>query len=293
VDVDERRMSLANLVADPVVPVEPGPVDVRLTLPWGSWHDRVVADTASPVRVTLPATVGLPPLRVRVLAEHPERPDSRRFAVTALGNEGLIGEIRDAGGRPIGPLDHADAASLPRWGAYAATADLVFPLNADGAVVLDLAGEPRAEPLSWTREPNWDKLVSSGRLDALSDVEAKQLTNAKWESALLGVAGAYACYARERDVLPVVLSNLRQLDHELPDLPILDAALDRSNGTRRSEAARELEALEASGGVPLFRWGVGMGVLAAEHYDVPALAERYRELEPRLVEVSVWTLWRE
>jgi energy-coupling factor transporter ATP-binding protein EcfA2 len=37
----------------------------------------------------------------------------------------------------------------------------------------------------------------------------------------------------------------------------------------------------------------GIGVLAAEHHRLPALAASYRELEPRLAAGSVWSVWHE
>jgi hypothetical protein len=303
VEVGDSRRSLSALVRDPLVPVEPGPVTIRLALPWGEWHERVVVDQAAPTRVELPRAVGVPPLRVRLLARRKDVPESPRFGLVTLGRHATLGTIRDAAGTELGRLERGAARvlqpaaglpRLPRWRVYAHVRGLALPLSADGAVALELADEPRAEPLSWTSEPNWDRLVSSGRLEDLSEEQAAILTYAKWESPLLGLAGAYACYARGRDdLLPIVLTNLAGLDAELPDLPILEAALDRRLGRRRKEVTEALAALGDPPARPLFRWGVGIGVLAAEHHRLPALAASYRELEPRLAAGSVWSVWHE
>jgi len=303
VEVGERRLSLHQLVDAPLVSVDPGPVTIRVTLPWGEWHKRIFVTQATPTRVILPEEVGVPPLRVRVLAADAWAQSSPPFSVITLGEPAVDGAIVDGIHGVLGQLKPTSPhllepsvgpALLPRWRAYAAVRGLGFPLNANGAVAIDLAAEPRAEPLSWTSEPNWDRLVSSGRLEDLSEEQASMLTYAKWESPLLGLAGAYACYAQRRDdLLPVVLGNLARLDDQIPDLPILEAALDRRNDVRRLETARRLEALQASASVPMFRWGVGIGVLAAEHYSLSDLKRTYGALETRLVNGSVWTLWRD
>ena len=47
------------------------------------------------------------------------------------------------------------------------------------------------------------------------------------------------------------------------------------------------------GKVPLFRWGVAIGALAAEHYEQRELAQRLAALDRRVVVSSIWTMWRE
>jgi hypothetical protein len=257
---------------------------------------------ATPTRVTLPDQVGVPPLRVRVLAGRLRRPASPPHAVITVGSAAVPGEILDAAGVVLGTLEPATKAlSRPRmrrsasrrWKTYVRVRGLGFPLSAEGAVAIAFDAQPRVEPLSWIEEENWDRLVSSGRLEDLDAEQASMLTYAKWKSPLLGLAGGYACYANRRDeLLPVVLGNLARLEPELPDLAILEAALDRAQEKHRPETAQRLAALETSQAVPLFRWGVGIGVLAADHYDLADLRLRLQELEPRLVAESVWTLWR-
>jgi hypothetical protein len=114
---------------------------------------------------------------------------------------------------------------------------LRFPLSEDGALAVQLGRSPRVEPLSLTPSAHWDRLVSSRRVDDLPLDHAIALTWDKWDAPLLGLAGAYACLAQEADeYLRTVLDNLAQLAPGLPDLPILEAALDRA--PRRSPRRR-------------------------------------------------------
>jgi hypothetical protein len=263
----------------------------------------VVADQAWPTLVMLPEEVGIPPLRVRLLGEEKPRPESAPLRVLTLGEPALEGRITDGRGTVLGKLERAgrqasapdvERANLPRWRVHAVVDELGFPLNATGAVAIERRPAPRAEPISWTPEVNWDQLVSSGRLEDLTGEQADLLTYAKWNDPLLGLAGAYACYANRReDLLPVVLRNLGRLDHELPDMPILQAALDRWSNVHTPQTKGALRQIEADGAVPLFGWGIGIGTLAAENYELAALRGRFTALEPRLVSGSVWTLWRQ
>jgi hypothetical protein len=186
--------------------------------------------------------------------------------------------------------------SLPRWQAYGevsrGAAQWRFPLSETGPLAVHTGPHPRAEPLSITPSPHWDRLVSSGRLDDIAPEEAVDLTNEKWVEPLLGLAGAYACFAQRSDeYLRIVLQNLRRLEPDLPDLPILQAALDRG-AQKRANVADELNQLGNSGAVPVFRWGVALGILAAEHYNVPILAARLRLVGKHLALNSAWTMWR-
>jgi hypothetical protein len=186
--------------------------------------------------------------------------------------------------------------SLPAWQAYGqvsyGVAQWLFPLSETGPLAVQTGRNPRAEPLSAIPSPHWDRLVSSGRLDDIAPREAVGLTNDKWAEPLLGLAGAYACFAQQSDeYLRIVLENLRRLEPDLPDLPILEAALDR-RAQKRTKVADELNALGHSGVVPVFRWGVALGILASEHYNVPALGAHLRLVEQRLAPNSTWTMWR-
>lgn len=43
--------------------------------------------------------------------------------------------------------------------------------------------------------------------------------------------------------------------------------------------------------VPLLRWGVSIGRLAAEHYGADRLSAKLGWLEPRLAPESILTMW--
>lgn len=314
VDVGGTSVSLRRLVDQPVVPVNAGPMTVRVTLPWGSWATRVHVDQGHATKVRLPRAVGVPPLRVKLLGSGEFGEDAPGRTVAAVGRSHLHGWLLDASEARVGtlmpfqgssnsawaaPLSLAstDTRPLPRWQAYGAVSyrkrRLMFPLNEYGPVAVQLGRRPRVEPLSLTPSPHWDRLVSSGQLEnVLSERDAIRLTNDKWSAPLLGLAGAYACYAQRSDeYLRIVLRNLRSLDAALPDLPILEAAIDRRNDAHSPAVEGRLRAIGAVDAVPVFRWGVGIGVLAAEHYEERHLAERLRDVEQRLIGSSTWTLW--
>lgn len=194
------------------------------------------------------------------------------------------------------PLWAARQRLQPRWRSFGSVPNrhgrLVFPLNEDGPVAVQIGSSPRAEPLSVSPSPHWDRLVSSGRLDDITPDEAVGLTREKWREPLLGLAGGYACFAqRSDDYVRIVLRNLRRLDPELPDLTLLTAALDRRSGVRHRTVRAQLEELAATGALPIFRWGFALGILAARHYNVSPLVDRLTAIEPTLATNSIWTLW--
>jgi hypothetical protein len=276
VGVGDRWISPSKLVAHPHVEVDPGPTAVRVALPWGSWVSRVVVQPGNSATVTLPERVGIPPLRVRLLAagaklwaEDPPRSlvsaTRTRLTGTVAGAPGVNGHI-EATNRLSrswrGPWSQA-ITDADRWTAHCSVETpsglLSFPLNEHGALAVQLGRTPRVEPLSLTPSPHWDRLVSSGRLEELSGHAAVELTYDKWSSPLLGLAGAYACYAQGLDdFLTEVLTNLTHLDRALPDLPLLEAALDRRRGSRRGEVREALQRLARARSMPVFRrWQIG------------------------------------
>lgn len=311
VSVGDIALSLRRLVDDSEVTVEPGPVTVRVTLPWGTWVQRVTVDPLQSLTIRLPRDIGVPPMRTKLLGAGPAASDGPGRTVAAMGPLAPV-TLRSAHGVVVGqlttlpddpnsawrvPLRSAQAGlSLPRWQAYGevprGTAQWLFPLSETGPLAVQTGRSPRAEPLSTIPSPYWDRLVSSGRLDEIAPEEAVELTREKWVGPLLGLAGAYACFAQRSDeYLRIVLENLRGLEPDLPDLPILQAALDRRAQTRTS-VADELNMLGHSGAVPVFRWGVALGILAAEHYNVPILAAQLRLVDRHLAPNSAWTMWR-
>ena len=125
--------------------------------------------------------------------------------------------------------------------------------------------------------------MSPGELSRLSDSEAESLASRKWDDLLLGLAGAYSCYANGQDsFLEGTLDNLRALEPDLPDVAVLEAALDARRNRHRPEVSGRLW----NAGVPVFRWGVAIGRLAAEHYGDERLDQRLRTVERGLVRNS-------
>jgi hypothetical protein len=300
---DESRTPL-ELVDAPWIRAE-GPTTVTVELPWGTWTHRVVPSAGEDAVVELPQKVGVPPLRATMLRDpdgHPGHPLTVRTARADLSESRIV----DAEGETVGPAMESDhspgsawlgklhAPSQPvhepgRWQRFLETHGLRFPLSETGPVAIHLGRSPRAEPLSTTDTEAWDRLVAAGRLDLLSSDEAQSLAYGKWRELLIGLAGAYACYAKhEDDFLTETLENLRHLDPDLPDLPLLEAGLDQRRGSRRDWVAERLR----PDTVPLFRWGVPIGVLAARHYNTPELARHLEAIEAHLVPTSSWTLWR-
>lgn len=316
--------TLGQLAARPEVPVDPGPVTVRVALPWGTWNTRVRARPDSATPVELPRRVGEPPLRVLRL-----RSGARAGRLAARGDAGppravLTADSRTTprfltvGGVPLpqgdGTADEIFTGRLwrceeagPAWRTLAEVSSsrgrLRFPLSEAGPVAIQLGRAPRAEPLSLLASPAWDALVSSGRLEESAAEEAVALTDQmqadqmqadqKRADPVLGLAGAYGCLARRlHDHLEVVLGNLEKLHPDLPDLAVLQGALDRQLGRRRPATRRALQRLQADGAHPLLRWGVTFGQLAAEHYGLLHLTHRLSRLEGQVEPASTWTLWR-
>jgi hypothetical protein len=306
IKVADTAVSPNTLVGAPTVPVD-GASTVRIELPWGTWSQRFEVPRGETTRVTLPKTIGIPPLRALMLRDDDGEEDAPGSVITARAD--LSGSnIVDTDGRSVGGRLEArpeawrptwtgrafdprpNEVRLPRWQRYVSRDGLRFPLNEVGAIALNLGRAVRAEPLSRTRSKQWDRVVSFGELARLTDSEAESLASRKWDDLLLGLAGAYSCYANGQDAfLAGTLDNLRELEPDLPDVAILEAALDARQKKERSEVSRRLW----NAGIPVFRWGVAIGRLAAEHYQAEGLGERLRTVESGLVELSTWTLWHE
>ena len=302
--------SLADLGA---IDVDPGPVTVRVILPWGTWSKRVRARSGRSTSVELPRRIGDPPLRVTRLrgrvaydqSHQMEAAGPPRSVLTA--DEDHVPRFLGANGSALGrramdpsavfggsmwrPGEHS-----PDWRSVAevrtSRGALRFPLSEVGPVAVRLGAAPRAEPLSLLPSPAWDQLVASGRLDETAAQQAVDLTNEKWADPVLGVAGAYGCLShRMHDYLEVVLTTSATCTRSSPDLAVLHGALDRQIGRRRPDARQALERLHEEAACPVLRWGVTLGQLAAEHYDLPDLGLRLGSLEQDLAPASTWTLW--
>ena len=286
--IEDRDCSLSEIAAQPVAAAGPGAVPVRLRLPWGSWSTMVHLAAGTTKRVALPASVGVPPLRVAVLAKG-DRSWRTGGSIVATDRRTVTARIR-AGlrGAPTEATPWGRIAELP------GRTPIAFPLHPYTGVAVSRSGVVRVEPLSDLPRPEWDLLVSSGRLDVLDGGQARDLARQKMAEPMLGVAGAYACFALdEREYLALVLRNLRRLDGDIPDVAVLAATSDRLAGRHDARNREELvRLLDRPGAVPLFRWGVPLAILAARHYDLPTYAEALSSVEARLYPESVWTCWQ-
>jgi hypothetical protein len=289
--------------------VEPGPVLVRVDLPWGSWSSTVRAPLVGEAVVELPTLIGRPPLRVGL------RGATGFFGPALLGVEGEApaGSSRpglDPGGATpfvTAPPGRATWALTP--GATLKEGEVAIAELAGGRWNLVLYGGRtlavdrsregfRVEPLSAVPSPSWDLLMALGRLDALSAANALELTASKWDDWLLGLAGAYAVYANPAshspDYLEAVLGNLDRLGHRAPDFDLLRIVLRSGGETPAAESLSGLRPWAEAGSVPLLRWGVPLALRLLEGArDEPlvrwrdALAEIGRRLSP----ISTWTAW--
>ncbi|MDI6105449.1 caspase family protein [Actinoplanes sp. NEAU-A12] len=300
VQVGEERLSVREVPGPDTFHVPPGPVPVRLTLPWGSWSRTVHAVAGETVEVPLPAEVGAPPLRVRFSAVHP----LSRWG--AIGG-GTVVVLDAPAGLRAGDADRVLRADLPGlpvfrvpslpWHGLIGLSDgeqrLVVPLHPLMPVLLAWGDQPRAEPLSEVPSPTWDLLVSAGRLDDLAEESMRELTFLKWEDPVLGLAGAYACFAQERhDHLAAVLANLTGIDPDVPDLTILRSASRKATGHAEDDLLPRLAGLAARGAVPVLRWGVPLAIEAANRHGLTDWAQGLSEVDRGLVSSSVWTVTR-
>ena len=179
-----------------------------------------------------------------------------------------------------------------------------FPLFGDrNFAVADVGGSLQVEPLSDVPSSEWDLLVGSGRLEALSPEDAVRLTEAKWFDDLLGLAGAYAIYAHLRDdpaqlrqYLGIVLSNLaNRVGHRSPDLQLLGLYLQLETAPAGSNPEPGLEELPAHRSVPLFRWGITLALdLLGRKSKLTASERRWEKLLTGIDETislgSAWTV---
>jgi hypothetical protein len=317
------RFTLGELKRRPEMKLEPGPVRIRMELPWGNWTSVARIPERGVAMVSLPAVVGTPPLRVVLYRE------AGRTGTVLLGGVGTApaARLRHGLGGKAGPvLDTADPRSAA-WalrpaklgggasGQYLVEVDLedgrraLFPLMKSRALALDLArGGVRVEALSKVPSPAWDLLIAAGRLDALDLGDVVALTYDKWKDWLLGLAGAYAVYARpsahEEAHLRQVLENLTHLaekgqarGQQVPDLDLLWAAFQSPGAKNPSEdAAQRLLPWAEKRAVPVLRWGVPIALqLLAGLPDEPFAGWRtaLAAIEPRLSPISVWTAWTE
>jgi hypothetical protein len=314
---DPRERSLSELSNYPFMPVPSGPLQVALDLPWGSWSQTIDVPKDEVRVVKLPAAVGVPPLRVRLAAGWP--PGSGMAGLGNTPNKASLhdpsrGKERQLSIERIGP--DRWAVHLPEWNKQPSGQRIIRLAWPDGREVrvpaalnrrlgieTSVSGV-RVEPLSKSEQPLWDLLATAGRLDALNDEEAQELSYAKWEDPVLGVAAAYALETRHSKLMPTVIDNLKRLQTEMKRLPVnvFDVRLIEANHafatTGTLETATEvITELAAAAAVPVFRWGIPMArLLAARVEQTPKIREwdtMLARIEEGLSLTSVWTAWGE
>jgi len=303
-----EQMSLLDLQQQPLRLFPPGPTEVLLELPWGSWSQVVQVPDTGTAELVLPDSVGVPPLRLRVppldylygrhivgLDQAP-RSGARGHIVRSDGEttelaSGEAGDgicwVLDAPGEGIAEIDGEHASCFPLW------ENRSFAIDRSHGIL-------RVEPLTWVAAPEWDLLLSAGRLDDLTLEDTAELSYKKWEDPLLGLASAYAYRAQDAwDELGVVLGNLwRLFDFErspvdldilAAETPGLDPAVSILARGRLADRADREE-------VPLLRWGVGLALDILDRGPLESLAlnrwrEQLKQIERTLSAVSVWTAW--
>ncbi|HEY4023638.1 MAG TPA: hypothetical protein VGM75_33495 [Pseudonocardiaceae bacterium] len=298
-DSEAERISLAQVEEQPLRAVSFDAVRVRVDLPWGSWHAVTRLSPFACTDVTLPATIGVAPLRVALRDELRRRP-----RLLGVGGRAVTGRIRAGLFGPSVPLASVPAGSA-KWG-------LGLPSDVDGPCLVELGVRTRlcfpivpgrafgvdrskrgfrVEPLSAVPRPEWDVLVTTGRPDALDTQGRWQLARGKWSDKLLGIAAAYALYlAGDEKRLPIVLRNLARLfPVDNPDLVLLQIAA-------KSDPELQLDTLAASGSVPLFRWGIPLALdLLAGLGELDKTLVRWRDalaqIADRLSPLSIWTAY--
>lgn len=303
-------LSPADLEAQPLYGLDPGAATVSLDLPWGTWSTTTRIPPVGETVVQLPDGVGVPPLRIGLIEAMRQRPASGAAEVWLIDDRAAVTSrigltdpverpaVRDSGGLPAvwsleGPGDRGPWTSV-----VGSAAHWSFPVSFFGPLGVNAdSANPRAEPLSLTPSPDWDLLLSAGRLDALTTEQAVALTNLKWSDYLVGLAGAYAVYASgDPEYLDVVVANLEGLGPLLDVSLLAFAAEGRRDGVISAETLERLERGAAAGAVPVLRWGVPLAVEAAR---TTRLGEEYTEwseaihaVASSLEPTSVWTMWR-
>jgi hypothetical protein len=309
--------SLGELADMRSLHLEPGRYRIRLELPWGSWTAGVDVPSEGKSLCRLPAEVGLPPLRNRAMPpaagppyNHP--PDNGSWLLVrgrdpkALREDGFVEpgfvpwrfswEGWEVFNYHDVFSDRRDALRLrlQPHGTDAAAAGTPLTLMTippgDRTLLIDLSGKvPRVEPMANAPMPEWDLLVSAGRIDALPRDRLIALSEfgLYGQDGLFELTVAYAAWvvgAREHlahllDVLPDLARWERNaLDVDLLRLQLYD---EGPNELQQSVCRRVIE-----GEVPLLRWGVPLAAALFEHDDNPAAI-----IERTLLPGSVLTAW--
>ncbi|WP_055601199.1 caspase family protein [Streptomyces aureus] len=304
ITVGQVTRTVREIEEDPLVGVQPGHVEVRVDLPWGSWSDVVEVIEGTEKDVHLPDGVGIGPVPLRV-------------AVRADVWESLPGcSVLGFGPRPGEAVFHGSRHGalspqpLPGSGGWLLTADprespwgtcvsltgtgVTFPLHPSLPLALDVGeGAARVEPLSAVPLPEWDELVSLGRLGGHDPRSLVEADRSGAPDPVLTLARAYACYAAGADTYTRgLLGLLRARGADICDIAVLEGATAlRSDGSVPEAARSALAPWAEAGTVPVLRWGVAPAVVLAEELGSHEWGTRLEAVETSLSPVSVWAVW--
>jgi hypothetical protein len=276
---DDGEFSLGALEDLKCIRAEPGYQRVTVDLPWGSWTNFVDVPRDGVVTCELPPRVGLPPLRNSVPRGAKGSPGSVAHVISTATNgwsEGVDFEQFRAGRVLSIPFKH-----LPEDSRY-----MTFPWPVGGRMAIDIAGNfPRVEPYSTSTTPEWDLLISCGRLEAIASERLASLCQEGSEAdddVFLGVALAYAAYsARSWKDLKAVLHRVSEHSNDILDIALLQAEL-KSHASTGADHAEEIGRRLTAGELPIFRWGLQ---LTRRISTVPTLLDQIQAV------VSSWSNW--
>ncbi|MCX5232000.1 caspase family protein [Streptomyces sp. NPDC006553] len=306
ISVGQLTRTVRAIETDPLVGVQPGHVEVRVDLPWGSWSDVVEVFEGIEKDVHLPHTVGngLVPLRVGIRADVWEGlPGCSVLGFGPRPTKAMIHGNHHGSSASLQTLPGSDGWLLTAhpedstWGTCVSLpdTDVTFPLHPSLPLALD-GGEGAAwvEPLSTIPVPEWDELVSLGRLGGH---EPRSLLDADkgWApDPVLTLARAYACYAAGADTYTRrILGLLRRRGVDMCDIAVLEGMTALRSGGSAPKAARSALAPWAEAEtVPVLRWGVAPAIALAEELNLHAWHTRLETVEASLSPNSVWSVWR-
>ncbi|MBY8847138.1 hypothetical protein [Streptomyces sp. SP2-10] len=305
ITVGEKRRTVREIEAESLVNVQPGYVDVRVDLPWGSWSDTVEVFEGIEKNVQLPPGVGsgFIPLRVAMPAHlWEEFPGYSVIGPAPLPQEAIIqGDTQlEASARPLYGTEKwllTVDAKESTWGTYVSLpgTGVTFPLHPSLPLALDISeGAAWVEPLSTTPAPEWDDLVSLGHLGGHNPKSLLKADKAWAPDAVLTTARAYACYAAGADTYTrSLLRLLRDRGIDIPDIAVLEGATAlRSKDSVPKSVRSALTHWADAGTVPVMRWGIAPAVVLAQTIGLDVWCSRLEAIEESLSPVSIWAVWR-
>lgn len=312
-DTEVRTLSLAEVENARKVRVATGPVRLTISLPWGEWSDVVIVPDHGHAKVVMPASVGIPPLRVTLGSRWSQSQAHSKNAIFVVGARTrrlrLRQSMRSAESvswtrrrsssdwRFVPPEDTWQTENREVLAVLGARQPSWFPIISGYSFAVQQSKRGlRVEPLSSSSAPEWDLLVTSGRLDALSVEQLTRLGSAKWDDPLLGLAVAYALYSNAAwNATSEVVEHLRQrFDLAISDVDLLELVADRhESGSERASTA--LMRLARGANVPVFRWGISIALnLLSRMPESPVSSQWANELrwiEEHMSPLSIWTAW--